>query len=129
MRVSFDHKEISKGFFNKKLYIEVTTTVQFSEEELGIIKNRKLKDFVILKREPDVITADRFSNDQAYLSSLVDAGSFTLTIGKLTKPDSYTCASGVHAQNYERELTEKLKEVKDFIYGSAVKPESKTIEL
>ena len=129
MRVSFDHKEISKGFFNKKLYVEVTTTVQFNDEELAIIKNKKLKNFVILERKPDVIIADRFSGDRAYLASLVDAGNFILTIGKLMKPDTYTCASGMHAQNYELELTGKLKEVKEFIYGSAVKPESKTIDL
>lgn len=131
MRVSFDHKEISKGFLNKKLFIEVLTTVQFSEEELAIIKSRKLKDFVVLKRDPDVIVADRFSNDKPYLDSLIDAGNFTLTIGKLMggKPDGYTCASPVHAKNYEHELTVKLKELKDFILGSAVTSESKTIEI
>jgi hypothetical protein len=38
MRITFDHKEISKGLFNKKLFIEVLTTVSFSEEELAIIR-------------------------------------------------------------------------------------------
>lgn len=130
MRVSFDHKEISKGLFKKKIFIEVLTTVQFSDEELAIIKKRKLEDFVVFKRDPDVVVADRFSNDKPYLDSLIEAGSFTLTIGKLMsgKPDSYTCASPVHAKNYEHELTAKLKEVKDFIVGSAIIPESKTIE-
>jgi len=130
MRVSFDHKEISKGLFKKKVVVEVLTTVQFSDEELDIIKNRKLKDFVVFKRDPDVVVADRFSNDKPYLDSLIEAGNFTLTIGKLMsgKPDSYTCPSPVHAKNYEQELTAKLKELKDFIVGSAVIPESKTIE-
>jgi hypothetical protein len=59
--------------------------------------------------------AERFSNDKPYLGSLGEAGSFRLTIGNLVgdKPDSYTCASAVHAKNYEHELTQKLKEVKD----------------
>lgn len=129
MHVSFDHKEISHGLFRKKIYTRVYTTVQFSDEELAIIKNRKLKDFVIWKREPS--SDDNNSLPQEEIEARIEAGTYTLTIGNLMKGkrDEYTCASPAHAKNYEQELTAKLKELKDFIIGSASLGESKSIEL
>jgi len=129
MRVSFDHKEISRGLFKKKIHIEVLTTVKFSDEELAVINNRKLKDFTVWDRKPDFVDSD--SIPQTELDKIVEAGRYTLTIGKLMKgkPDSYTCASPVHAKNYEQEFTAALKTLKDFIAGNAEKPESKMIEL
>lgn len=128
MRVSFEHKEITKGLFKKKVYIEVRTTVQFSDEELAIIKNRKLEDFIVLERDPDLI--DPRGKDKESLDLCIREGVFNLTIGKLMKgkSDGYHTSSPVHAQSYEDKLTAKLKELKDFIVGCAVKPESKTIE-
>lgn len=129
MQVSFEHKEVSRGLFKKKTHIEVLATVRFSDEEVNIINNRKLKDFTVWNRQPDFVDSD--SIPQSELDKIVEAGRYKLTIGKLLKgkPDSYTCASPVHAKNYESELTGKLKELKEFIVGSAAIPESKTIEL
>ena len=128
MQVSFEHKEVSQGIFKKKTHIEVLATVKFTDEELGIIKNRNLKDFMVWDREPDYIGVTR---DAAVIDDIVEAGRYRLTIGKLMngKTDSYTCASPVHANNYEQELTAKLKQLKEFIVGSTEVPESKTIEL
>ena len=129
MQVSFEHKEVTRGFFKKKIHIEVLSTVTFSEEELAIINSRKLKDFTVWDRKPDFVDSD--SIPRAELDKIVEAGRYTLTVGKLVKgkPDSYTCASPVHAKNYEQELTAKLKELKEFILGSATVAKSKTIEL
>ena len=128
MQVSFEHKEVTEGFFKKNIYIEVLATVKFSDDELNIIQNRKLKDFAVWDRPPDYIGVRR---DAALVHQIVEAGRYRLTIGKLMKgkPDSYTCASVVHSKNYEQELTAKLKQAKDFIVGNSEVPASKTIEL
>ena len=129
MQVSFEHKEVSRGLFKKKIHIEVLATIKFSDEELATINNRKLKDFTVWDRKPDFVDSD--SIPQSELDKIVEAGRYRLTIGKLMKGklDGYTCASPVHAKNYEQELTSKLKELKEFIVGSVAIPKSKTIEL
>jgi hypothetical protein len=127
MQVSFEHKEGSRGIFKKTTHIEVLTTVRFSDDELAIIANRKLKDFTVWDRTPDFVSSS-YSADQ--LKGMVEVGFFRLTVAKLLKkPDSYTCASVVHANNYEEEMTAKLKQLKEFIAGNSAIAKPKTIEL
>lgn len=45
MRITIEHKEETKGLLFKKPSYAVRLTIVFSEEELAIIKHRKLKDY------------------------------------------------------------------------------------
>jgi hypothetical protein len=127
MRVTFQHNDRTSGFFSQKHTVAVVTNVQFSDEELAIINSRKLKKFVVLNREADAVVANRFKNDPEYLNSL---SGFDLTVASLVKgPDSYACETPVHAKQYEENVTDALKSLKNFIMGNADKAESKTIEI
>jgi len=127
MRVSFEHNEKTTGLFIKKHTVDVVTSVQFSDEELAIINSRKLKQYIVLKREPDAVVTNRFKNDPAYLNSLTG---FDLTVARLVKgPDSYACDTPVDAKVYESNVTDALKALKSFITGNADKAEAKTFEL
>jgi len=127
MRVSFQHNDKATGLVFKKLTVDVVTSVLFSDEEIAIINSRKLKPFVVLKREPDAVVANRFKDDPDYLNSL---SGFDLTVAGLMKgPDSYPCETPMHAKAYEEKVTDALKSLKNFIVGNAEKAESKSFEL
>lgn len=122
MRVSIDHKEVSTGLIMKKTYHEVKLTLVFSNEELAIIKQRRLENDVILERD---IPAD------VKPSSVANPDIFHLTIGKLVRKgeDTYVTASPLDAKVYEERLVERLKVLKDYIVGNAEVGQSKTFEL
>ena len=127
MRVSIQHNQKSSGWIFKQPYIEVATSVAFSEEELAIIRSKKLQKFVLLERGPDFIVCKRFENDQAYLNSL---SGFEMSVAKLMKgTDTFNCETAVHAKNYEAQVTEALKTLKEFIVGNAQVAQSKSFEL
>ena len=127
MRVSIQHNQKSTGFIFTKPYIEVVTSVTFSEEEKAIIRSKKLQKFVVLDREHDFIVRKRFENDPKYLASIRRAD---LTIAELvTGPDAYRCETPMHAKQYEAEVTAALKTLKDFITGNTEVAQSKSFEL
>ena len=128
MRVSFEHNAKSSGIISKFHYVDVITTVQFSDEEMAIINSRKLKGFTVLDRGPDAVVRNRFERKHPdYLARL---SNFELTVKKLMKgPDTYSCETPAHAKSYEQEVTDALKKLKDFILGSADTAESKTFEI
>jgi|GEM_PF-1282536 len=128
MRVTIRHEDKRAGLLCTQHKVAVVTSVQFSEEELAIINSRKLKKYVVLKREPDAVVANRFKNDPEYLYSI--AQGFHLTIGNLVKgPDEYSLDSPVEAKVYEERLTQALKTLKGFINGNEVMGEGTSFEL
>ena len=127
MRVSIEHNSKSKGLIFKKRYIEVATTVVFSEEEQAIIRSRKLKEFVVLKREPDMLTVERLGARDAAMF----VETYHLRIKDLAsgKPDNYPFETPIEAKRYEAELTAALKTLKEFIGSNADTAKAKTFEL
>ncbi|MDE1945381.1 MAG: hypothetical protein KGI03_03875, partial [Patescibacteria group bacterium] len=122
-----EHNDKTSGLFGNVHQVEVFTRVQFSEEELAIIKSRKLKDYVVLKRKPDSRTAKKF--DAEYMASIADG--YHLRVKDLMKEDAdrFTFDTPVDAKVYEENLTAALKQLKSFIVGNAGVAEAKTFEL
>jgi hypothetical protein len=118
MRVSIDHGEFVKGLVIKKRWPSVTVKVEFSEEEKAIIKQRKLEKIVVMERDWP-----------AHMGTM--SGDFNLTIGGLLKNQltEYTCDNISRAKQYEAELIERLKRLKEFLGENGDKAESKTFEL
>ncbi len=138
MRVSIEHGTETKGLLRKTTFHLVLLSVEFSEEEKAIIRERKLERDIILERDvPANVDEDKHAN-RGLLSKVVtaavkgrDANHFHLTIGKLLSgPDSYALSTPLEAKEYEEELKEKLVILKDFIMGNKeVKQKSASFEL
>ena len=127
MRVSIEHNSGSSGLIFKKHFIRVAVTVVFSEEEQAIIRSRKLKDYVVLKREPDMLTVERLgARDAAQFAETYHLRIKDLASGK---PDTYPFDTPIEAKQYETDLTAALKTLKEFISGNADTAKAKTFEL
>lgn len=122
MRISIEHGETTTGFIFKKTLFTVRLAVQFSEEELAIIKLRKLESDVLVERDPPADVSLRNTDNPNI---------FHLTIGKLVKKgsDTYVVSTPIEAKNYEMLLHERLKLLKEYIMGNADGGTSKTYEL
>lgn len=127
MRVSIEHSEESMGLLFKKPLYAVTATIQFSEEELAIIKTRRLKDFVVLERDWQATLQKKVEAHPEYWATLAPPH---LKVSDLVKGrDTYTFFTPIEAKSYENKLTDGLKQLKQFIAGNAATAESKTFEL
>lgn len=118
MKVSIEHGEFTTGIIMKKRWPKVTVKVEFSEEEKQIIKDRKLDTIVVMERDWP-----------AHMEGT--AGDFNLTIGSLLRnslPD-YTCHNLSRAKEYEAQLIERLKRLKEFLGENGGQMENKTFEL
>ena len=125
MRVSIDHKEKSTGLVFKKPAFAVNVNVQFSEEEKAIINTRKLKDYIVLRREHSFNSAVR--NDPTYQDDDIKPH---LRVKSLMKgSDSYDLPDPVRAKEYEQHLVDALKTLKSFLEGSHSVGESRTFDL
>lgn len=127
MRVSIEHINKSSGLIFKKHYIEVAVTVVFSDEEQAVIRSRKLKEYVVLKREPDMLTVERLgAKDAAQF-----AETYHLRIKHLAsgKPDKYPFETPIDAKNYEADLTAALKMLKEFIGANSETAGAKSFEI
>lgn len=122
MRVSINHHAMTTGLILKKTYHAVTLQLTFSNEELAIIKQRRLENDVILERD---IPAD------VKPSSVANPDIFHLTIAKLVRKgeDTYVTNSPLEAKMYEEKLVERLQLLKQYIMGNAETGQSKTFEL
>lgn len=112
MDVSIEPVEKREGLILKKSFYYVYVTVDFTHEQLAIIKARKLGDTVILERDPPANLKLR-PDDPTHL--------WHLTINKLikNKPEAHVFASPLEAKIYEEELEDKLRILKSFIEGNA----------
>lgn len=123
MRVSIDHGETTTGLFAKKTHYTVSVTVQFSEEEKQIIRQRKLEKSIVLERS---IPSDR---DPRKFDGIEDV--FNLTIHKLMGgTDTYTLETPLEAKEYDEVLRAGLQDLKAFIVGNeSVEEKSSSFEL
>lgn len=118
MRVSIEHKEKQVGFIRKKKYHAVTCRVDFSEEEMQIIKQGQLWDMVVLERS-------RPANEEP--NEYRGPDFFNLTVGDLSSVDQkgnklvdeYCFATPHEAREYELQLTEALKTLKSYLQHHA----------
>ena len=119
MRVRIDHQEIRKGFVLKKTFYEVSAQVDFTQVQLHVIHDRTLKDYVIMERAPANARIDD------------DTDWFTLKIRHLLdgKTDRHLCSDPVAAKNYEADLIERLRLLKEFLEGNEQMGASRVIEL
>lgn len=123
MKVSIEHVEKTKGMMFKKTFYGVKLTVEFSEEEAQIIRDRKLKDVAIMERDVPVdVDADKFESrglaKKAYTAATkgTHGNHFHLTIGRLLAgPDVYHFATPIEAKEYEQELREVLPNLKAYV--------------
>ena len=127
MRVSIEHAEKKFGLLRRTSRIEVSAAVVFSDEEQAVIRERKLKDYVVLKRAPDSDSVDRLG--AAHVAGMLDA--YHLRVKNLLsgKPDKYLFDTPAEAKVYEHDLTEALKGFKAFITANAEMAGAKTFEL
>jgi hypothetical protein len=122
MRVAIEHKPKTTGFFFKKdTFHAVILTVNFSEEELAIIKLRRLEETTILERECPAHMEDRGGENI-----------YDLRIEHLVKgrPDEYVLATPQDAKLYEEALKDKLTTLKSYIMeNKEVEAKTSTFEL
>lgn len=138
MRVNIEHGTETKGLIRKTTFHLVALTVEFSEEEKAIIKERKLERDLILERGVPANVNEEKHESRGLLSKVVtaavkgrDANHFHLTIGKLLNgTDTYALATPLEAKEYEAELKDKLVTLKGYIVGNAgVEEKTSSFEL
>lgn len=122
MRVQIDHSEVERGgMFKKQRYHAVTCRVTFTQEELQIIRERNLGEYVVLERPPtlDMVKQARGIEDV-----------FFLYIRNLVKgPDEYLVATPADAREYEECLLDKMPLLKDLLNANTeIEEKSKTLE-
>ena len=119
MRVRIDHQEIRKGFVLKTTFYQVSTRVDFTQVQVHVIEDRTLQDYVILERTPANARVDD------------DPDWFTLRIKHLMdgKVDHHLCSDPVAAKNYEADLVDRLRLLKDFLEGNEQMGGTRVIEL
>lgn len=119
MRVKIDHQVDRKGFILKKSFYRVTCQVEFTQVQLHVIQDRYLEDYTVMERVPANARIDD------------NADWFTLKIRHLLdgKPDHHLCADPVAAKNYEVELVDRLRLLKEFLEGNETMGGSRVIEL
>jgi hypothetical protein len=127
MKVSFVHEEVatSKGMLTSKTVrqVAVTTTVQFSEAEIAIIRGWSLENWLIMERAFDLLqqkkSEEKAQNpDQLRIQNFLDNPS-----------DSFLFDSPIEAKGYQARLTVELKNIKNNIDHNASVAEATTFEL
>lgn len=138
MRINIEHTEKKQGMVFKKTLHGVSITINFSQEELQIIKVRKLERTVILERETPADVNEEKHADRGLARKLAtaaimgaDANHFHLTIGKLMRgTDTYYVSTPLEAKAYEAELKEALPLLKQYITeNEGITERSSTFEL
>ena len=125
MRVNIEHKEVTKGFLSKKTFVEVHTSVEFSNEELAIIERNKLRKRIVLEREPHFDRPQSTRNDP----NLAEVWHLHIYNLIKDKPEIYSVASPSDAKAYEERLTEALHQLKAFITANSTVSTGKSFEL
>lgn len=121
MKVDIQHKEITRGLIFKKTFYQVSTTVQFTEEEKFIIKKQKMKDDVVHQRDrPAGVTRTDIPIHHYYLH-----------VDQLLKgTDHYVVATVLEAKAYEAQLMESLKTFKEILsHSGEITEKNKSFEL
>src|ERR1700679_3712564 len=113
MRISIRHRERTRGFWRAVHQVEVTTAVRFTEVEKAVIRMRQLEDFIVLKRQPDWLSAKRL----ALLGTALPDWGYDLLVRDLAcgRRDHFFCETPAHANVYECALVDGLRSLKKFI--------------
>lgn len=141
MRVNLtrETKQERDGLFKKKTYFGVLLQIEFSEEELAIIKENGLKDAEILKVGLDPLGLKRLKKliEDGIVSP--DDSAYNLHVWHLLpekrkkKPPVWSrhYASVLEADNLEAAIREKLPELKNYIManGGEAKEGTESFEL
>jgi hypothetical protein len=126
MRVAIEHKEAVSGLIKKVLQVEVTTVVQFSEEERAIIDSWNLGDVTVVERQMDGQRAAKYKGDQYSAQAPYEH----LRIGQLTQgPDRYLFDTPHDAKVYQEQLVEGLKTLKSYLANCASLAEPQVFEI
>ena len=137
MKVTINHVEKTQGMIFKKTLHGVELSVAFNEEELAIIRERKLEGDIIVERGvPADVDAEKHAN-RGLASKLAtaalsgaDANHFHLTIGKLMKgTDTYFFETPLEAKEYDEHLRDTLPNFKNYLLANAEKGEGGSFEL
>ena len=117
MKITIEHDTVTLGLFRKKTHYRVKCTVQFSQEELHVIKSKDLGDKIVLNRPP-----------MSVLNSAPDADIDALRIRHFIsgKGDTHTFATPGEARDYDEEVKEGLPKLKAFIENNSDIKETKT---
>lgn len=126
VRVSIRTEEflVRDGWFRRSTRYRVLVDIQFSQEELAIIRHRRLEDVVVMERPHPFTSTPELINQYPHL--------FNLTIGDLIAqhPSAYALETPLEAKGYEYRLTECLAELKEFLDRNAgIDPRRKVFEL
>jgi hypothetical protein len=125
MRVNISSTEKTQGFLRKTSYVQFSAEVDFSEEELHIIKKSGLDEKTLCDKPQSEIVLKR-------LGKLADhPGMFQLSVGTLVKDKPWTYDLDDHAQAtvLKADLTEALKRLKRHIEANSAGDQSETFEL
>ena len=127
MKVSIEHKDKASGLLFKTHQVAVSVAVVFSEEELAVIRSRRLRDYVVLERQPDKLRRERIGAE----AMRDNPGMFNLYVRDLVsgRADEFFCDTPIDAKIYEQNLKVGLKTLKDFITGNAETGSATTFEL
>lgn len=119
MRVKIDHQVERKGFILKKSFYRVTCQIEFTQVQLHVIQDRYLEDYSVMERVPANARIDD------------DTNWFTLRIKHLLdgQLDHHLCTDPVAAKNYEADLVDRLRLLKEFLEGNQTLGGSKILEL
>lgn len=125
MQVWIRHREKTRGLLRPIRQIEVSVSVQFSEVEQFVIRQRQLEDFIVLKREPDRLTVRR----RAFFTKRSKDG-FDLLVADLSRHRSnrFLCDTPAHAKAYEHALADGLQKLKLFISDNESVGANRTLE-
>lgn len=127
MRVNIQSNEKTTGFIRKSTHVEFSATIDFSEEELHVIKKHGLDKKMLCEKPQSDIVVKR-------LGALADdPGMFQLKVATLIRERPWTYDLDDHAQAAElkHNLTEGLKLLKKHIEANAAGADgqSETFEL
>lgn len=126
MRVAIEHKEAVSGLIKKVLQVEVTTVVQFSEEERAVIDSWNLGDVVVVERQMDGQRAAKYKGSEYSVQAPYEH----LRIGQLTQgPDRYLFDTPHDAKLYQEQLVEGLKTLKAYLANCASLAEPQVFEI
>jgi hypothetical protein len=116
MRVTIEHREKTTGLIRKTTLHEVHTRVEFSAQEQGIIRQRKLSKTIVMDRGPDAQAQKNVTPDR--VASFGDF--FDLKISDLEKgADVYRLSSPLEAKVYDEKLKAHLRTLKEYLEGNA----------
>lgn len=118
MRVSIEHKSVTRGFFFKRTFYAVELTAHFTHEEMQIIRQRKLEEAVLLERRP--ATAKLDDHDAQY----------ALSVAHLIRgTDRFLTATPAAAKVYQSELLHALEQLKEWLSANAEIADRIVVEL